>query len=252
VTVSMVCGVMDRQEHLRLALPTWLDCPQVDEVVVVDWSSAEPVVYDHPRVVVARALGRNRWEASRCHNLGLGLAQGELVLRLDADDLLVGDFFGRHPLGAGCRAFYRANLDEVRDDNESHLAGVLYARRSDVLRAGGYNERIEVYGYEDTDLQVRLEAAGLEPRDLDLDCLRHLPHGDDARFGHQPAELFEALHAEVLPRAPWSYRLLDPGRRAVMANKILSESRPWSADDPKTRWKIEHRYPGLIHCTEED
>ena len=155
--LSVVCGLKDRAGHLWKSLESWLARDEIDEVVIVDWSSSEPVVCGEPRVVVARAEGQDHWVASRCHNLGLHMAIGHLILRLDADDLLFPDFFTMHPFRRDeIPPFYYAELTRARDDNETHLAGVVYARRCDFLAVGGYNERIEIYGYEDTDLADRL------------------------------------------------------------------------------------------------
>ena len=236
---SIVCGVKDRGEHLAISLASWLARPEVDEVLLVDWSSTVPVASDDPRVVIARVEGQPHWSASRCHNLGLLLSAGGLVLRLDADDVLHDDFFARHPFKEDeIPPFYFVNQELARDDNETHLAGVVYARRCDFLAVGGYNERIEVYGYEDTDLVLRMAARSFDCRFVDLDTLHHLPHDEGTRFVNQPAAKFEDLHRRFGDSGGWSYKLLGKGDKAIVANKMIAERAPWSTQDRKARWDV--------------
>ena len=255
VTVSVVCGVMDRT--LEPALSSWLARPEVSEVVVVDWSSKIPFEHEDPRVVVARVRGQEHWVASKCHNLGLLLSTGTHVLRLDADDVLHEDFFLRHPAPHFC--FYYARLEGARDDNETHLAGVVYARRADFLAIGGYNERIGVYGYEDTDLVNRLASSspagkgeGAVP--LDFTTLHHISHGDDLRFGNQSERDFKDLEKRLVGAQPWSYSLLGKGDRAIMGNKILAEREPWTCRDRKAQWHVtvERAFPTRYLCEETE
>ena len=252
--ISVVCGVMDRP--LEPALSSWLARPEVSEVVVVDWSSKIPFKHTDPRVVVVRVQGQAHWVASKCHNLGLLLAKGTFVLRLDADDVLHEDFFLKHPAPHFC--FYYAELARARDDNETHLAGVVYARRADILAVGGYNERIGVYGYEDTDLVVRLArsspaGSARGPVPLDFTTLHHIPHGDDLRFGHQAASSFDDLEIRLAGARPWSYNLLGKGDKAIMSNKILAEREPWTLHDRKASWNIvtTQLYPRRYLCVED-
>jgi len=247
--LSVVCGVMDRP--CEAALDSWLARPEVDEVVIVDWSSRRPLWCYEPRVVVARARDQASWQASRCHNLGLSLATGDLILRLDADDVLGEDFFARQPYLYG--SFYYADLKEARDDNETHLAGVVYALKEDFLRIGGYNERIEVYGYEDTDLVNRLVASGLHPLPLDFNTLHHLPHGDEARFANQSDAKFAELDEKLKHALSWSHSTLDKGSRAIVANKVLAESAPWTSGDKKSEWcyvRLQEGGPVRFFCWE--
>jgi len=124
----------------------------------------------------------------------------------------------------------------ARDDNETHLAGVVYAHSNDFWAVGGYNERIEIYGYEDTDLVLRLGRKGLSPRPLDFSTLYHLPHEDEVRFANQDEEVFARAEDKVRGSLPWSHSTLDRGRRAVVVNKVLADTSPWSEADRRASW----------------
>lgn len=247
--VSVVCGVRDRLEHLQQSLPTWLACPEVSEVVVVDWSSREPLVTgDLPtdrRVVIARALGQEQWVASRCLNLGLAVAYGDVVLRLDVDDLLDRQFFAAHHLDG--KSFYCFDGSGARDENERHLMGVVYAEWEHLEAVNGYNERIELYGYDDEDLVNRLRASGLVARPVDPDTVHHIPHGDELRTTNQ------VIKGDLDKRPPWAPWNWVPGRlvdNLSDRNRHLAWERPWGRGDARIRWDIEMTISGLCLCKE--
>jgi hypothetical protein len=245
--ITITCGVRDRTDHLRESLPTWLACKEVSQVLLVDWSSKDPLVLpDDHRVVLCRVEGQARWHHSKCHNLEIRLAGSPSILRLDADHVLAPDFFTRHLLGEG--ELFRYALTSVSDENEKHLAGAVYTHRSDFLKVGGYDERLVHYGYEDEDLVRRLAASGVRLRDLDPSFMRHIPHGDEVRLACQnvPVDL------TVRPAwASWGWR---PGRAVddlSERNRHDAEERPWSALDRKTYWSCFPTGPRSYVCREE-
>lgn len=232
--VSVVCGCMDRHRMLGEALSSWLAAPEIDEVVVVDWSSSVPVEtvtsrFDDGRVQVVRVPGQRRWMASKSHNLGVRMASGDLLLRLDADYLLraTAGFFSRHPMTFG--AFYCADWRQARVDNERHLAGALYVHRRHFLAVNGYNERIATYGYEDEDLFERLAGTGLARRNVDLDTLHHIPHSDALRVKHQDVADVEA---------------------ETRANARAARARPWGPGDHMATWNVRRESSGVLLCEE--
>lgn len=234
-TISVVCGVMDRMGHLSQALPTWLACPEVTEVVIVDWSSSKPLpnCARDPRVRVVMVDGQSHWHASKCHNLGLRLARGELVLRLDADDLLVADpegrtFFDVHE-HAGDNSFFRLDKTTLRESDQVHLVGVIYARKKDLLGVGGYNERVRFYGHEDDDLVARLAASGAKVLDLDTRVLHHLTHSDSERVLRVPLEDYPELTSRP-EEASWTWSL-GAVERSIEASRRVAKKRPWTNED---------------------
>lgn len=232
--ISIVCGVRDRLPHLLQTLPTWLACPEVDDVLIVDWSSREPVsprlklagLLDDRRVVIARVEGQEHWCAAKCHNLEVRLAKGEHVLRLDADNLLRADFFQVHQPGDS--DFFHADYSRRRNDEDYHLGGVLYARREDILGVGGYNERLLVYAYEDDDLVGRLKSV-VTPRPLDFETLTHIPHGDDERLVNAPVERYPELVIKP-PDASWMWNR-GMAQRALDLNRREAQNHPWTSSD---------------------
>jgi glycosyltransferase involved in cell wall biosynthesis len=231
-------------------LPTWLACLEIGEIVVVDWSSEDSVFFasvpSDSRVVVARVEGQKHWVASRCHNLGLDLARGDWILRLDADDRLDRSFFAEHPLREA--SFYCFNDDKACDDNDRHLMGVVFASKRHLLDVSGYNERLTFYGYEDEDLVARLRAGGLVALPLDLGTVHHLPHDDESRTGSQ------LLPTNLDRRPPWGSWSWRPSRLIhdlADRNKHAALEKPWSRKDVRASWAIEMVVPGYYVCKEQ-
>jgi glycosyltransferase involved in cell wall biosynthesis len=247
-TVSIVCGVKNRQEHLAKVLPGWCACPEVDEVVIVDWSSDERLNLCDHKLTMVQVTEQRYWVASKCHNLGLRLARGDLILRLDADDELEPEFFRRHPLGVCDGVYYFVDQRKIRNDNEIHLAGIVYAARNDFLKINGYNERITFYGYEDDDLVNRLREHGVRPVPIDFDTVHHLPHGEDERLGNQLIGSRPEL--VVKPECvSWTWHQHGIAGKAAQSNEAEAKARPWKATDKMSIFRVV-AFPGGYWCEE--
>lgn len=233
--VSVVTGCRNRESFLLQTLPTWLATGVIDEVVVVDWSSSRslaevllPFLDRYPQLVLATVRDQQRWHGTKAYNLGVQLASGEVLLRLDSDVVLEDSkFFEHNPIKSGQ---FRAEIDLNLHPFPLGLWGTLLAFHSDVLRVNGYNERLVGYGWEDIDLFLRLSRFGRSREFLVYDHLRHLDHGTDERRGDQVETLEESM----------------------ARNYESMNSRPWTMNDRRTTWKIIRDVfrPNLITCIE--
>ena len=247
-SVSVVCGVMDREEHLLESLPTWLACPEVGEVVLVDWSSKKAILPpDDPRVVIVRVEGQRHWHPSKCHNLGLRLTTCPKILRLDADHQLKEDFFERHQLDRP-NHFFCVDQPSVCDTDEIHLAGVVYAWRTELMVVGGYNERIATYGYEDNDLVERLKGLGSLASWVQIDTLHHIPHSDAARLCNQNVSHLEGPRPACFS---WAWNL-GVVHRSIAANREFAKKAPWSPGngDRMAVFEVLHVARRFVVCQE--
>lgn len=234
--VAVTAGCMDRAENLARSLATWVALPEADHVVVVDWSSREPLrrlTQVSPRVTVARVSGQQFWRNSLCHNLEIRLAAElgcDLVLRVDSDTLVRSDFFALHPAHAS--RFYAVDCHQVPAsvDDKRNLCGVVYAHLSHLLAVNGYNERLCRYGYEDEDLYERLTKSGLTWKKCVLDTLDHIPHSDAARLARLD---LRGIPGKVVTQGPRKMAV-----HCVEQSRDLAESKPWGPSDRRTPWKI--------------
>jgi len=183
--VTLVTCCRDRSANLCLALPTWLALPGIDEIVVVDWTSASPVAADllaadltDPRIRVVRVEEEPDWVLSRAFNLGFRLARYDRILKVDADIQLAQEFFESNRLEQGhfCAGNWR-----LAGPGQQFVNGFFYIHNADLMRVNGFNEYVTGYGWDDDDLYERLTATGLNRCDVAPGSLYHLVHDDVAR-----------------------------------------------------------------------
>ena len=209
--VSVVVACMNRTPSLRTTLPSWTRIPSVGEIVVVDWSSSSPTTpqaqtggdtsieslttreaASHPDITfrVVRVDGESKWMLARAYNLAASRATLPILLKLDCDYEIpdaapLETLLGKMQTGFEDEAFFTGDWRSARDENEKHLNGLLAIRRADFRRVGGYDERIQTYGWDDTDLHERLTSEGMEHRTAPASewGFRHVAHDDSARLG---------------------------------------------------------------------
>lgn len=191
---SIVAASMNREYNLVRVLPSWLALP-VDELVIVDWSSETPLwpmlrEVGDPRLRCIRIDGESRWSASLALNVGIRMATRALIVKLDCDVSVTPDFLARNPVARGefVRGFWKSAVDAGEPD-QVHTHGNIIAFKDDFVAVGGYDERIVTYGWEDSDMYLRLTLdRGLAARVMDLSSLRHLEQPAGSRVFFQAVD----------------------------------------------------------------
>ena len=205
--LSIVTACRDRNDNLASVLPGWLALDP-SEVVVVDWSSTEPVAETlaaagiaDSRIRVIRVAGEGCWCLSYAFNTGFRLARHDRILKADADIALSADFLTRNPLDPG-----RMVVGNWRTAGagQKYVNGFFYIHRADLARVNGFNEYITSYGWDDDDLYDRLGAAGVARVDVAPETVRHLDHDDTARLGAPGGE--ETGWADLNARTMYAIR----------------------------------------------
>ncbi|MCU0773289.1 MAG: glycosyltransferase [Ideonella sp.] len=238
--ISIVGACMNRQDNLLRVLPSWLDAP-VDEILIVDWSSTEPLwpmLQDlrDPRLRVVRVEDEPRWILSHAFNLGLRLARHERVYKLDADIQLEPHFFEVNGFAPGefVRGFWRAAIDAGAHD-QVFVNGSFGALKADLREVGYYDERILTYGWDDSDLYLRLATSlGRAGKLLALGSLRHLEQADEQRIAHQ--NIARALR----------YGHFAPTEHENQVNRFHTASMSeWTPQHRKQDYELEQHEAGL-------
>ena len=238
--ITIVVGCKNRFPHLSQVLQTWIPCQKVKEIIVVDWGS-EPSLESklHPSVRVLRVQSEKKcipWLLPSCLNFGSRFVTTPQLLKLDADYLLHEYFLDHHVLQPG--TFFRGNYKQARNPNEKHLNGALLCWTSDFREVGGYNEYLQTYGYDDTDLYTRLESQlRLRPLDFNYDYITHLPHPDESRLASSSSkkvniQLHIITNMFLSKKLPWTSQLFEETRKIFSEQKL--EGKGGSNNDTDT------------------
>lgn len=179
--------LMNRNENVKKNLGNWLT-QSMDELILLDWSSNEPVaeipgVFDDPRVRVVRVEEQTKFIRTLAQNLATQMSRYRNIFKCDSDVEFKGDFFAAHPLKQG--EFWVGDWHHGRDFNERHLHGETYYCIDDFIKVNGYDERILAYGHDDTNLKDRMLLAGLVKKVFSYNFLHHQPHDQKNRADNQ-------------------------------------------------------------------
>jgi len=217
--ISLFCACRNREENLQISLSSWLSFDEVNEIVIVDWSSdISPSITDD-RVSMIRAENEDGWCLSKAYNLAAGFTTRTNICKVDCDYILKNDFFNKYEPDQ--KSFYAGNHNICRDRNEKFLNGLVYLKRDIFFSVNGYNENIIKYGYDDTDLYKRLETNCIERLDISPDDAEHIEHPNDVRG---ISENFWDSWPE--------------NADSLIENMNLSSARIWSTDDRRASYHI--------------
>lgn len=232
-STSIVAACRNRQDTLRRVLPEWRKVKGVKEIVVVDWSSDPPLkpIIDSQndgRIKLVRVSGEKSWVLSRAYNLAVNNTNQEYIVRTDCDYSLKPDLIEAHDLNNTINGFYSGNWNLARTENEVHLNGAMIFKRSNFLNVGGYDERIQTYGWDDEDLYNRLRSRKLKKLNISYDYVSHVSHGDKKRAqkGVKFAQVQIDINQLLLEKLPvWSgYSKTQP----ISTYKTLKSSKGYT------------------------
>ena len=185
---------MNRLPFLQQTLPVNLRyCEEAGhaEIVLLDYNSSDGLS-DWVKREMAYYLQRNiltfyqlvdpkpvHFSHPRSRNIAFRLATGEILCNVNADYFVSGTLFSfiRNTYTGGLRVAYIANFGETCKDNYGRLC----VAKNDFLRVGGFDERFDGYGYEDTDLCLRLSMSGVKLKYLPLSCYSDFVGHQDTR-----------------------------------------------------------------------
>lgn len=230
--ISIVCAAKNRSNALRVSLASWLVSSGVDEIVVVDWDSDEPLspmASLDPRVRVVRVDNEPRFHLSAAFNLAADLAAGDTLLKLDADYVLnpFYDFIRWVSLPAD--SFVTGHFQHG-GPFLAYLHGLVYVRKEHWQRIHGYNENLTNYGWDDDDFYLRLVQSGLQRAILNPPPIFafHIPHNDTFRSQNYDIKDLVASHqqnqqAASIPylRRRYSWKVSPIGLQVFSAEKQI-------------------------------
>jgi glycosyltransferase involved in cell wall biosynthesis len=229
--ISVVIATKDRARYLQRALDSLReqkDAPSFEVIVVDNGSSdatrgvVEERALDAPAVRYVAAPQPNRGKA---RNRGVEAAAGRYVLFCDDDVQLPQHWISAHAAahgGAGDRVVNGPILNVPSYGTRPKPTAANYSRaflctcnaslaRAAFIDVGGFDEAFDLYGWEDTELGVRLRHAGLRWRFAWSAYLWHVKPPEENTLAVESRKAVE--------KARMAHRFLakHPSRRARLA-----------------------------------
>jgi hypothetical protein len=212
---------MNRLDDLRQVMPARIAeanaSPPV-ELCILDCNSTDGLRdYMEELIEIARFVpgssivyklieGRNYWHMAKGKNMATLMGKGEYLITMNADD-------------APQPGFINAIRDAVDHDYVwgyvDRLCSTIFYHSVDFVAAGGYDERFELYGPEDRDLQHRLRLLYGFERVLPNHLLRNIYTPDDKKVANYRIEGNKhSMHKLMNP-----YYLENTRNGVLVANK---------------------------------
>lgn len=214
--VSIICACKNRIESLRVSLSSWLLFDEIKEIIIVDWDSDTPI-YDitklDPRIKVIRVNNKKYFNLAQPLNLAVSQVTGDYILKIDTDYIInpYYNFFESYQIDETCfvtGAHDSPTLNYAPNEHGEYvidmknntfddivlyvncfnyyfryLRGMLYVSKENFLKAKGYDELIDTYGFEDGDIETKFKNMGLTHKKISYDhTLIHIPHSDKKRI----------------------------------------------------------------------
>lgn len=171
ITVIMVCK--DRLSHVKESLPFVLKNEDI-ETIFVDYSCSQEsgkwVSKNHPSVKIVYSGYRKFFNLSEARNLGANVATNNILVFIDADNIVPRDF-----AKTICSEF--VDVDFMGPDGgPAHTLGLLACTRDIFNKVGGYDEVFLGWGGEDIDIRQRFKRLGARYRPLETSKFNYIEH----------------------------------------------------------------------------
>jgi glycosyltransferase involved in cell wall biosynthesis len=232
VRISVVIATKDRASYLDRALGSLegqIGAPSFEIIIVDNGSTDETREVAERRGARVHTPIRYAYEAEpnrgKARNRGLEIAQGEFVLFCDDDVQVPQGFIAAHEAahrGGGVRVVNGPiiNVPSYEDRPKPTIAN--YSRaflctcnasvpRSALESAGGFDESFDLYGWEDSELGVRLRESGARWTFAWDAYLWHI------KLPHENTLEVEARKAVEKARMAGKFLAKHPSKRARMA-----------------------------------
>jgi glycosyltransferase involved in cell wall biosynthesis len=199
ISFGTVC--MNRLHHVKNTLPKNIadnmDYPGGVEFILLDYNSTDGLeqwvreeMQEHLQSGILKFYRTEEpqyFNRSHSRNMSFQLTTGAIICNVDADN-----YTGKNFAAYINTSFIKdADIFLVSAFNEDYLQykdayGRLCAWRKDFFAVGGYDEAMESYGHEDTDLYDRLSRYGRKEVNItDTVFLHSISHDDKQRTGNE-------------------------------------------------------------------
>jgi len=184
--IAFCITCMNRLQHLQQTLEKNIQdnyLPDEVEFVLLDYNSTDGLeqwiqqnmqsYIDSGILIYYKTVEPEHYFRSHSRNVAFRLANASILCNLDADNFLGKGFasFMIKEFNTNDNVFFSSNA------TGGDIVGRVCVRKEDFMAIKGYDEDIQGYGYEDTDLFIRLEKLGLKHKQFNnpdfYHCIRH-------------------------------------------------------------------------------
>ena len=203
ISFCMTCR--NRLAHARRTIPAALAAKrEQDQIVVLDYGDSEGLAdfirENFPRSMSAGHLKYARteaekWNVGHAKNIAHRLAAGEIVVNLDADNLLLPGYVDLIARFCGERTVFSGGYSTTSKDGGT--CGRVALHKSRFIALGGYREGFG-YGPEDHDLVERAVLSGMDQVATPQLYLQCVSHNGALRFRHMRDGVLAVLAGEEI------------------------------------------------------
>jgi hypothetical protein len=208
-----------------------------------------------PKVKLITVQNETTWVLSHALNLALAQARFTIVLKVDCDYVLDPHVLDVNPLQSSSTYFYSGNWRQARTENDIHLNGAMLVRRDKLAFVAGYDERIQTYGWDDTDMYNRLQRLGhLIKKDFTYGSIVHVSHLDSLRVSSSSSTTSTTTttnndkNSTTMTRdtLSWLTETTSLPPLQIQLNRLFTEKLPlWNstlATSMASRWTVAHAH----------
>lgn len=184
--ISTAC--MNRYDELAQVLPSWL-CLNPSQILILDWGSSvsiEEYLTERfgvlPSVKVVRhEPTHGRWKLTHAFNLALSLANAQYILKLDCEHEVSPELL--RVLHFAPNEFQRFRSLH-QSEYSRYVNGAFFCPKCLLKDVNYYDERIDTYGWDDSDLYTRLSEIA-SSRIVDTTGIWHVAQTEASRTEFQ-------------------------------------------------------------------
>jgi hypothetical protein len=163
--ISIVQGCKNRNANLVNSMLSYINNDKIDEAVIVDFNSVHDVRefikknnIISTKIVFIKIINNIPWIASWCNNIGMYFAKNNIILKLDADNIILNNskITDIDTLNSDNKILH-VDWRHANNENERHLNGVFMITKNNLKKYGYHDQKNVFYGWEDEEIKKRIK-----------------------------------------------------------------------------------------------
>lgn len=258
ISISIVTVAMNRGDHIARSSKHISKISLHDEHVILDYASNPPIdrqkLPKDSRVKLFRVDSHsNEWWLTQAYNMAFALADGDYIIKVDADAIITEDFVSNlvtkiDETGADLFCSRLTRQEWSLPDGLFITNGLFACKKKSLALIGGFNPYIQGWGWDELDLFSRFFLSGLTVTKIPECGVSTIDHGDELR-GLSNNKLTNFLSKETNKKGSPD---LSPLKKAIseknrqIAVQCISKDVDWpSFEDYLQSYRLSNKCPDL-------